>query len=86
MNAGLFDSACCPNNETMLKREIDVENQEALVFLRDLTIILYRARTDSPEYGGVSSLLRLMWSVYAGWNFIEGHAKSDVIADMIEAM
>jgi hypothetical protein len=65
---------------------VDVENQEVFDFLKDLATFLYRARNCSPEYEGIKSLLRLMWSVYAGWSFIEGYIKKDVIADMIEAM
>jgi hypothetical protein len=65
---------------------VDVENQEVFAFLKDLATILYRARNCSPEYDGVKSLLSLMWSVFAGWSFIEGYTKKDVIADMIEAM
>ncbi len=34
----------------------------------------------------IKALLRLMWSVFAGWSFIEGYTKKDVIDDMIEAM
>lgn len=65
---------------------VDVENQEVFDFLKDLATVLYRARNCSPEYDGVKSLLRLMWSVFAGWSFIEGYIKKDVIADKIEAM
>jgi hypothetical protein len=65
---------------------VDVENQEVFAFLKELANILYRARNCSPEYDGVKSLLSLMWSVFAGWSFVEGYTKKDVIADMIEAM
>ncbi len=65
---------------------VDVENEEIFAFLKELANILYRARNCSPEYDGVKALLCLMWSVYAGWSFVEGYTKKDVIADMIEAM
>lgn len=65
---------------------VDVENQEAFAFLKELANILYRARNCSPEYDGVRSLLRLMWSIFAGWSFVAGYTKKDVIADMIEAV
>jgi hypothetical protein len=65
---------------------IDVENQEAFDFLKGLANLLYRARSYSPDYDGVKSLLRLMWSVYAGWSITEGYIRKDVIADMIAGM
>jgi hypothetical protein len=65
---------------------IDVENQEVFDFLKDLATVLYRARNCSPEYDSVKSLLGLMWSLFAGWSFIEGYVKRDEIADMVEAM
>jgi hypothetical protein len=65
---------------------VDVVDQEVFAFLKDLANILYRARNCAPEYDGVKSLLRLMWSVFAGWSFIGGYTKKDVIADKIEAM
>jgi hypothetical protein len=64
---------------------VDVENQEIFDFLKDLANGLYRARNCSPEYDGVRSLLRLMWSLYAGWSFVEGYIKRDVVADAIGA-
>jgi len=27
-----------------------------------------------------------MWSIFAGWSFVAGYTKKDVIADMIEAV
>jgi hypothetical protein len=65
---------------------VDVENQEVFASLKYLANILYRARNCAPEYDGVKSLLSLMWSVFAGWSFIGGYTKKDVIADKIEAM
>jgi hypothetical protein len=65
---------------------VDVENQEVFAFLKELEKSLYRARNCSPKYDGVKSLLRLMASVFMGWNLIDGDTKTDVIADMIEAM
>jgi hypothetical protein len=65
---------------------VDVENQEVLAYMNDLANILYRARNCSPDYDSVDSLLSLMWSVFAGWSFIDGYVKKDVIAEMIEAM
>lgn len=65
---------------------IDVENEKAFVFLKRLANILYRARNCSPEYEGVKSLLGLMWSLFAGWSFIDGYTKEDVTADMIETL
>jgi hypothetical protein len=65
---------------------VDVENQEVFDFLKDLATVVYRARNCAPEYDSVKSLLRLMWSVFAGWGFIGGYIKRDVIGDMIEAV
>ncbi len=65
---------------------VDVENQEVVAYMKYLANILYRARNCPPDYDGVNSLLNLMWSVFAGWSFIEGYVKKDVIADMIGAM
>jgi len=65
---------------------VDVENQEVFYFLKNLAAVLYRARNCAPEYDGVKSLLSLMWSVFAGWSFIDGYIKKDVIADKIDAI
>ena len=64
---------------------IDVQNEDAFAFLKQLANVLYRARNCSADYDGVKSLLGLMWHVFAGWSFVEGYIKKDEIADMIEA-
>ena len=65
---------------------VDVQNEDVFAFLKQLAIVLYRARDCSPDYDGVESLLRLMWHVFAGWSFVEGYIKKDQIAGMIDAL
>jgi hypothetical protein len=65
---------------------IDVEDTAAFASLTNLVNVLYRARNYSPDYDGVKPLLRLMWSVCAGWNLIDGYSENDVISEMIEAV
>jgi hypothetical protein len=65
---------------------VDVESQEITGFLSRLAGSLYRARSYSCEYDSVKSLLRLMWSVFTGWDPVDGQSDKDVIADAIAAM
>jgi hypothetical protein len=65
---------------------VDVVDRQSFAFLKRLADILYRARNSSPEYDSVKSLLRLMWSVFAGWSFVEGYTEENTIAGMIEAI
>lgn len=65
---------------------VDVDNEEVFAHLKHLANTLYRARNCSPDYESVNSLLNLMWSVFAGWSFIDGYTHRDVIADIIDSV
>jgi hypothetical protein len=62
---------------------IDIDNQEAFVFLKQLTQILYRSRNWSDDYEDVKQLSRFMWSVHTGWSWADGYTDKDIIAEMI---
>jgi len=65
---------------------IDIDNQDALAFLKRLSQILYRYRNWSAEYNDVKQLSGFMWSVHTGWSVIDGYTNKDIIAEMIEAI
>jgi hypothetical protein len=44
---------------------IDIDNQDAFVFLKRLSQILYRYRNWSAEYNDVKQLSGFMWSVHS---------------------
>lgn len=62
---------------------IDVDNQDAFVFLKRLSQILYRYRNWSAGYNDVKQLSGFMWSVHTGWSVIDGYTNKDIIAEMI---
>jgi hypothetical protein len=62
---------------------IDIDNQGAFAFLKQLTQILYRSRNWSDDYEDVKQLSRFMWSVHTGWSWADGYTDKDIIAEMI---
>ena len=65
---------------------IDIDNPEALDFLKSLSQILYRGKNWTSDYDDVKAISRFLWSVHTGWDWQKGYADKDIISGIIEAI
>lgn len=62
---------------------IDVRDPRAFDFFKHMSQVLYRFKNSTAEYDDVKSLLRFMWSLHTGWNFVDGYPEADAVEEMI---
>ncbi|MBA4255316.1 MAG: hypothetical protein C0445_05520 [Polaromonas sp.] len=65
---------------------IDIQDHRAFQVLKHLSKIIYRSKNWTTEYDDVKSMMRFLWSLHTGWNWADGYAESDPIAEMIAAI
>jgi hypothetical protein len=65
---------------------IDIRDHGAFQFLKHLSQIIYRSKNWTTDYDDVKSMMGFLWSLHTGWNWAEGYAESDPIAEMIAAI
>lgn len=65
---------------------IDVQDQRAFQFFKALSQVLYRSKNWTTDYDDVKSMMRFLWSVHTGWNWIDDYPNTDPVADMIAAI
>ncbi len=65
---------------------LDVDDEEAFAFLRQLTHVLQRSPRLTADYEEVKSLSRFMWSIHTGYDPVHGYTGKEIIEEMIEAI
>lgn len=64
----------------------DIENEEALEFLKRLSRAIVMQRNATTDYDSMKSFLGFFWSLFAGWDWVEGYSTRDIVQEMIEAI
>lgn len=65
---------------------VDIPSDEPLQFLRNLSSTIIGFRDATPEYDDVKPFARFLWSIFTGFNFVDGYANRKIIEGMIEAI
>jgi hypothetical protein len=68
---------------TYVVNNTDIENDDALEFLKGLGSHAHWLRDSSPSYDGVTRLSGFLWSALSGWNGPNGYQQPDVIEAII---
>jgi hypothetical protein len=64
---------------------VDIQTDDALAFVKRLSKAIQSVSDISPE-DEKKGLLRFLWSIFSGWDFVTGYPKTDIIEDMIREL
>jgi hypothetical protein len=64
----------------------DIPKDEPFEFLKRLSAAMYSMKPVTLDDDEVKSLARFLWDVFAGWSFVDGYRKEDIIEKMIDAI
>ncbi|QDM18844.1 hypothetical protein [Tardiphaga sp. vice278] len=65
---------------------VDVPDDKPFEFLNRLSDVIFQVRDTTTDYDDIKSLCRFLWEILAGWDWVEGYRKTDIIQDMIDAI
>jgi hypothetical protein len=65
---------------------VDIPSEKPFEFLKRLSAAIYTMRDKTIDYDDIKSLGGFLWQVFAGFDFITGYQKRDIIQDMINAI
>ena len=61
-------------------------DDEVFNFLKRLSEIIYLNRDVDPDFDNLKSLSQFFWQIFAGWSFVDGYSKRDIIEEMIDSI
>ena len=64
----------------------EINDKSVLSFFRLLSqrVYVFKARGINMEYEKKKALLRFLWELFTGWNFIDGYREEDIVKLMIQ--
>jgi hypothetical protein len=70
----------------LLLASTDIPDDEAFEFLKRLSAAIRSLRDTTLGYDETKPFARFLWEVFAGWDWITGYRKADIIKQMIESI
>lgn len=64
----------------------DVSEGEAFELLKRLSQAMLMQRNATTDYDSIKSFLGFFWSLFAGWDWVEGYRARDIVDEMIESI
>lgn len=71
---------------TYVLDSIDIPDQEPREFLKRLSASILSMQDTTLGYDETKVFARFLWELFAGWNFITGALKKDIVKEMIDAI
>jgi hypothetical protein len=65
---------------------VDISSEEPFEFLKRLSAAIYSMQNKTLGYDDTKFLGGFLWSVFAGFDFVTGYRKRDIIQEMIDAI
>src|SRR5262249_51797733 len=62
----------------------DIPKDEPFEFLKRLSAAMYSMKSVTIGYDEIKPLAGFLWDVFAGWDWIEGYRKEDIVKKMID--
>jgi hypothetical protein len=62
----------------------DIPKDEPFEFLKRLSAAIYSMKSVTIGYDEIKPLAGFLWNVFAGWDWIEGYRKGDIVKKMID--
>lgn len=72
------------NEVTYVLNNVSIQNKDVFSFFKRLSRSVYKMKNTSLDYDDVKQLSGFLWELFAGWSFIDGYRKNDIVAVMIE--
>lgn len=63
---------------------VNIDDRDTFSFFKRLSQAVYKLKDSKPEYDDVKQLSGFLWQLFAGWSFIDGYQKNDIVEMMIE--
>lgn len=72
------------NEEIRYTRNVvNLNDSEVFEFLNRLSQSIVRMESTEREYDDIKSFCGFLWSIFTGWNWVEGYRESDLIKEML---
>ncbi|MBI9109641.1 hypothetical protein [Maridesulfovibrio ferrireducens] len=71
---------------SLVLNNVDIENEKVFTFFKTLSQQVYRLKNTTNDYDEIKSLGRFLYEVFAGFSFIDGYRKEDIIQSMIDSI
>jgi hypothetical protein len=71
---------------TFVMNNTDIPKDEPFEFLKRLAAAIYSMKDVTLGYDESKPLASFLWSVFAGWDIIQGYRKEDIVEKMISAI
>jgi energy-coupling factor transporter transmembrane protein EcfT len=66
-----------------IRNAVYLGDSEVFSFLNRLSQAIHRYELTQPEYDDIKSFCGFLWSVFTGWNFVDGYENRDYIEKML---
>lgn len=67
-----------------IRNTVYLGDSEAFNFLNRLSQAIHRYELTQPEYDDIKSFCGFLWSLFTGWNFVDGYENREYIEKMLE--
>ena len=71
------------NEIEFINNNITIDDEDVFVFMKNLSINIYRLRDINLENNDIKVLSRFLWQLFSGWSCIDGYKKDDIVQVMI---
>jgi hypothetical protein len=72
------------NEVEFVLSNVTVDDGNAFLFFKRLCQAVYKFKNSTLGYDDLKQLSRFLWELFAGFSFIDGYRKSDIVKDMIK--
>lgn len=66
-----------------IRNTVYLGDSEVFNFLNKLSQAIHRYELTQPEYDEINSFCGFLWSLFTGWNFVDGYENRDYIEKML---
>lgn len=66
-----------------IRNAVYLDDSEVFNFLNRLSQAIHRHELTQHEYDDIKSFCGFLWSVFAGWSFVDGYENRDYIEKML---
>lgn len=72
------------NEVSYVLNNVNIKDPEVFSFFKRLSQAVYKLKNITMEYDDVKQLSQFLWELFAGWSFVDGYRKEDIVDVMIE--
>jgi len=84
LNELLINLQTLRDEVAFILNNVDIPSEDPFEFLKRLSAAIYSMKDITLDYDELKSLGRFLWTVFAGWDIVDGYRKEDIVERMIE--